>query len=88
MLLQHFYIGLSGETTQLLDTTSRGTFLHYSASEGRNILRKILDNTPYTSVRDDSSEDVVEKTPKEEPLILEPKPLTTPFEASTILQVP
>ena len=39
-------------------------------------------------MRDDDPEDVVEKTPKEEPLIVEPKPLTTPLEASTILQVP
>ena len=46
MLLQHFYMGLSGETTQLLDTTSGGAFIHCSASEGRNIRRKILENTP------------------------------------------
>ena len=88
MLLQHFYMGLSGETAQLLDTASGGAFLHCSASEGRNILRKILENTPYTSVRDDGPEDVVEETPDEEPMIVEPKPLATPLEASTILQVP
>ena len=71
----------------LLDTTSRGAFLHCSASEGRNILRKIQDNTPYTSMHDDGPEDVVEKTPEIEPLIVEPKPLATLLEASTILQV-
>jgi len=38
-------------------------------------------------VHDDGLEDVVEKTPEEEPLIVEPEPLTTPLEASTILQV-
>ena len=85
MLLQHFYMGLSGETTQLIGTTSRVGFLHCSASEGRNILTKILHNTPYTSMRDDGPEDIVEKTPKEEPFIVEPEPLTTPLEASTIL---
>ena len=84
MLLQHFYMGLSGETAQLLDTTSRGAFLHCSASAGRNI----LENTPYTSVHDDILEDVVEKTPEEEPMIVEPKHLTTPLEASIVLQVP
>ena len=73
MLLQYFYIGLNGETAQFLDTSSRGAFLHCSASEGR----KILDNTPYTSNHDDGLEDVVEKTPEEEPVIVEPKPLTT-----------
>jgi hypothetical protein len=80
--------GLSGETTQLLDTSFGSTFLHCSASEGRNILRKILENTPYTSVCDDSPEDVVEETPEEEPLIVEPEPLATPLEASIVLQVP
>jgi hypothetical protein len=38
MLLQHFYVGLNGETAHLVDTTSGGVFLHCSASEGRNIL--------------------------------------------------
>ena len=88
MLLHHFYMSLSGETAQFLDSASGGAFLHCSASEGRNILRKILENTPCTSVHDDSLEDVVEKTPEEEPMIVEPEPLTTPLEASTVLQVP
>jgi hypothetical protein len=87
MLLQHFYVGLSGETTQLLDTSSGGSFLHLSASEGREILTKILENTPYTSSPDDPPEDLVEIAPKEEPMIVEPEPLATPLEASTILQV-
>jgi hypothetical protein len=56
-------MGLSGETAQLLDASFGGAFLHCSASEGRKILRKILENTPYTSIRDDDLEDVVEKTP-------------------------
>jgi hypothetical protein len=80
-------MGLSGETTQLLDTSSGGAFLHCSTSEGRNILRKILENTPYTSIHDDGPKDIVEKIPEEEPLIVEPKPLATPLEASTVLQV-
>jgi hypothetical protein len=85
MLLQHFYVGLSGETTHFLDSTSGGCFLHCSASEGKTILRKILENTPYTSIHDDDPEGVVEKTPEEEPVIVEPKTLTTPLEASTVL---
>jgi hypothetical protein len=52
------------------------------------ILTKILENTPYTSIRDDPPEDIVETAPKEEPMIVEPEPLATPLEASTILQVP
>jgi hypothetical protein len=61
MLLQHFYVDLSGETAQFLDSASGGSFLHCSASEGRNILRKILENIPNTSIHDDGLEDVVEK---------------------------
>jgi hypothetical protein len=87
MLLQHFYMCLSGETAQFLDMASRGAFLHCSASEGRKILRKILENTRYTSVRDDGPEGVVEKTLEEENVIVEPEPLVTLLEASTILQV-
>jgi hypothetical protein len=67
MPLQHFCMGLSGETAQLLDTSSGGAFLHCCASEGRNILRKILENTPYTSICDDGPENVIEKTPEVEP---------------------
>jgi hypothetical protein len=87
MLLQHFYVSLNGETAQIFDTTSRGAFLHCSASEGRNVLRKILGNIPNTSIHDDGPEDVIEKTPEEEPVIVESEPLTTPLEASTVLQV-
>jgi hypothetical protein len=61
--------------------------LHLSASEGREILTKILKNTPCTSTLDDPLEDVVETAPEEEPMIVEPEPLATPLEASTILQV-
>ena len=88
MLLQHFYMGLSGETTQFLDTSSGGVFLHCSTSEGKKLLQKIQENTPNTSFHDDGPEDVVEKTPEIEPLIVEPEPLATPLEASTIFQVP
>jgi hypothetical protein len=62
--------------------------LYLSASEGRQILTKILENTPDTSIPDDPPEDVVETAPEEEHMIVEPEPLATPLEASTILQVP
>jgi hypothetical protein len=38
-------------------------------------------------VHNNGPENIVEKTPEEEPLIVELKPLTTPLKASTILQV-
>jgi hypothetical protein len=61
--------------------------LHLSASEGREILTRILENTPYTSIPNDPLEDIVETAPEEEPMIVELEPLATPLESSTILQV-
>ena len=46
ILLQHFYMGLDRKTLKLLNTASRGSFLHVFASVGRSILMKILENTP------------------------------------------
>jgi hypothetical protein len=43
ILLQHFYMGLNKKTLKLLNTASRGSFLHVSNS-GRSILTKILEN--------------------------------------------
>ena len=40
ILLQHFYMGLSKETTQFLDITSGGSLLHISTSNGRKFLIK------------------------------------------------
>jgi hypothetical protein len=62
--------------------------LHCCTSKGRNILRKILENIPNTSIHDDGLEDVVEKTPEVELVIVEPKSLATPLEASTVLEIP
>jgi hypothetical protein len=42
ILLQHFYKGLHKNSKQLLDTTSRGSFLHVSSEKTRLILDPIL----------------------------------------------
>ena len=63
MLLQHFYMGLSKDSTQFLDISSRGAFLHLSASEARAILNKILENTPYTGIHDELPEEEEETPP-------------------------
>jgi len=42
-------LGLSEKSTQFLDITSGGAFLHLSISEGRAILETILENSPYTN---------------------------------------
>ena len=58
VLLYHFHLGLSKEAALHLDISSGGLFLHKIISEGKAVLEKILENTPYTGVFD--------KFPKEE----------------------
>jgi hypothetical protein len=57
ILLQHFYLGLSGKSAQFLDIALGGAFLHLPISEGRAILETILENSPYTNGHHDSPEE-------------------------------
>jgi hypothetical protein len=79
-------MGLSKETVQFLDNASGSSFLHVSASNGKNILDKILGNTPYTSIHDKFPKEVGETLPEIEPQIVEPepKPIPSPIQTSTI----
>ena len=58
VLLQHFHYGLSREATLFLDISSGGSFSHKTVSEGKAILDKILENTPYTGIYDEFPEEV------------------------------
>jgi hypothetical protein len=42
MFMQHFVHGLGTESTEYLDTTSRGVFVHCTVEEGKSILDRIL----------------------------------------------
>jgi len=46
ILFQHFYVGLNRKISKYLNMASGGSFLHVSANTGRNILTKILEDTP------------------------------------------
>ena len=46
MLLQHFWLGLSKESTLQLDITTRGSFTDKTTKEGEALLDHILENTP------------------------------------------
>ena len=46
MLLQHFWLGLSNESTLQLDITAEGSFNHKTIAEGEVLLDRILENTP------------------------------------------
>ena len=69
ILLQHFYMGLDRKTSKLLNTASRGSFLHISANAERSILTNILENI---------LKEVEEKLLEEESPIAEPKSLPDP----------
>jgi hypothetical protein len=63
----HFYRGLSKEAALHLDIASGGSFSHKLISEGKAILEKILENTPYTSVFDEFPNEEKEIEPSPEP---------------------
>ena len=46
VLLQHFWLGLSKESTLQLDIAVGGSFTHKTMAEGEAILDRILENTP------------------------------------------
>ena len=52
--------------------------MHVFANNGRNILVKILENTPYTSIHDEFPEEVEEKLLQEEPQMAESEPVQSP----------
>jgi hypothetical protein len=45
MFMQHFVHGLGTESTEYLDMTSEGVFVHYMTEEGKLILDRILSVT-------------------------------------------
>jgi hypothetical protein len=50
VLLHHFHLGLSKEAALHLDISLGGSFSHKTISEGKAILEKILENTPYIGI--------------------------------------
>jgi hypothetical protein len=68
-------MGLDGKTSKLLNMASGGSFLHVSASLGRSILIKILENNP---------KEVEEKPLEEESQIVELESLPDPSPASGV----
>jgi hypothetical protein len=44
--LQHFWLGLSKESTLQLDIAAGGSFTHKTIAEGEALLDRILENTP------------------------------------------
>ena len=69
-------MGLGKDSRESLDATSRGAFLHLSASEARSMLDKISGKTPCTSNHNKLLEEEKESSPEqEEVLIAKSQPL-------------
>ena len=79
MLLQHFWLGLSKESTLQLDISSGGSFTHKTTTEGEALLDHILENTSFTEtlpVAESSSHEEVS-------LVDSTKPPPNPIEPTT-----
>jgi hypothetical protein len=55
MFMQHFMHGLGTESTEYLDMTSRGVFVHCTVEEGKSILDRILSITPHEDLQIEAS---------------------------------
>jgi hypothetical protein len=77
-------LGLNAESAKFLYSSSGGSFVDLTLTEGRVILEKILANTPYTRIYDEFTEEPLEMQPEEPSIeILEPKD-ATPSHTSTL----
>jgi hypothetical protein len=76
VLLHHFHLGLRKEDALHLDIALGGSFSYKTISEGKAILEKILENTPYIGIFDEFPEEEVEPSPdqQEEAHTTESKP--------------
>jgi hypothetical protein len=70
-------MGIDDESAKFLDTSSRGSFSHLTLSEGKEILGKILENTPYPGIFDEFPDEEEEPMPNtlSEPKTIEEEPV-------------
>jgi len=70
MLLQHLYLGLNKEAAHYLDIALGGSFLHLTSQGWKDVLNKILENTPYTGIHDEfPEEEAIEVEPSNSILV-------------------
>ena len=72
MLLQHLYLGLNKEAAHYLDIASGGSFLHLTSQGGKDVLNKILENTPYTRIHEEFLEEEAIKAEPSNSILVEP----------------
>ena len=66
VLLHHFHLGHSKEAALHLDISSGGSLAHKTISEGKAILERILENTPYTGIYDEFHKETFESGPDQQ----------------------
>jgi hypothetical protein len=76
MFMQHFVHGLGIESTEYLDMTSGGVFVHCTIEEGKLILNRILSVSP------------LEDLQIKDPLLSEDEPIITYLDTSNISTLP
>jgi len=72
--MQHFIRGLNSDSAKLLDKASGGAFAYKTVREAREILNKILDNTPFIDVYEEEPIEEVQtlaQTSSQEPSVPE-----------------
>jgi hypothetical protein len=84
ILLQHLGMGLDDESAKFLDTSSVGSFSHLTLSEGKDILGKILENTPYMGIFEEFPDEEEEPMPN---TLSEPKPIEEEHTFRTIQSI-
>jgi hypothetical protein len=75
MAFATFSDGLGLESVVFLDSSSGGSFAHLTLSECKDILGKILENTPYTGVFDEFPDEELMPNILSEPKPIEEEPI-------------
>jgi hypothetical protein len=63
-------MGLSKDSRESLNATSRGAFLDLSTSEARTVLDRISGKTPYTSIPNELLDKKKKSSPEQEEKVL------------------
>jgi hypothetical protein len=77
-------MGLDDESAKFLDTSSGGSLSHLTLSEGKDILGKILENTPYMGILEEFPDEEDEPMPN---TLSEPKPIEEEHTFRTIQSI-
>jgi hypothetical protein len=80
MLFQHFYLGLSKDSMEFFDESSRGAFLYLYIREARAMLDRISGKTPCTSIHNELPEKEKKSSPDQEEKVLIAKSQSLQFQ--------